>query len=218
MDFGLDCPSQDIRKKCILKNCFESIKLPQLTLSQALKELSSASFIKDEEQVQKIEQCPEEEITFDSPNNVKIENLILVKPELECEYQNAQVNAEISAKIEQFQCDKCVKKFNLKKDLVEHVFEEHRSGKKLVCEFCGKTFKWKGHLNLHVKITHQNIKDFTCYQCHILFGRKDKLTEHIETIHRNMNFTCCECNKSFRTRFDLNKHGKRVHQNIKDFA
>lgn len=99
------------------------------------------------------------------------------------------------------QCDYCLKKFNGKGNLVNHIFDHIE---KVPCKICKKGFS-KFRLIAHYRLQHLTEARFKCDLCDRKFKQKKKLKRHIVDVHRYGKFTCA-CRQKFITLDELFNH------------
>ena len=108
-----------------------------------------------------------------------------------------------------FQCSKCLKKFQSKFMLKRH-FVTHEDPK-FKCEYCDKAFKRQFHLTAHVGTAHENEglkKQFNCTKCGKVFNKNSNLKRHLK-VHESeeiKTFQCLLCDKSYHIQYHLERH------------
>ena len=75
-----------------------------------------------------------------------------------------------------YQCDKCQKQFDLKRNFMHHI-NSHLGIKPYHCDLCAKTFTQKSHLNTHMKI-HSGAKPYICHKCGKAFAVNSNFKKH----------------------------------------
>lgn len=139
----------------------------------------------------------------------------------------------------QFVCDLCGKRFNSKKYLQSHKYQQHgvlasgapvrKKAKKrepLICNLCGKTF-WSGTgLQTHLKVVHVGLFKFECQVCGKKIPSSTALKMHMLSRHKDdegtkrmvreegLRLWRCEvvaCSRTFMSKMSLDKHGEKVH-------
>ena len=122
-------------------------------------------------------------------------------------------------------CEWCEEKFDLRKNLKEHILSQHKekSKEKLQCSSCGKSFGKLFNLKLHEDVVHKGIKNWPdaceskCEICGKSCSTKNSLKRHIRTVHEKIkDFICTKCGKSFTEKGSLQLHDK-IHTGIRDF-
>ncbi|XP_069835723.1 uncharacterized protein [Dendropsophus ebraccatus] len=112
-------------------------------------------------------------------------------------------------------CELCIKSFNRKSHLVEHI-KTHTGEKPFICSECGDCFTLKGNLARHKRI-HSHERPFQCTDCGKRFFQKSDLVEH-QRIHTGEKpYPCIECGKRFIKKSALVKH-QRTHRTEKPFS
>ena len=94
--------------------------------------------------------------------------------------------------------DGCNAKFKERKHLNEHYNGKHL--RKHKCNICLKTFNNKNYLSNHIKQIHGNEKKHSCLYCDLIFSHKSNLKRHMDSIHNNhqrIKYQCKVCLKQF---------------------
>ena len=78
-----------------------------------------------------------------------------------------------------FTCHICQKKFNLKRNLMQHM-QRHEGVKPFACEECPKRFCTACELKYH-QLVHSDNRQFCCVLCNAQFKRKDSFKRHVKS-------------------------------------
>lgn len=120
-----------------------------------------------------------------------------------------------------YKCSECLKQFNTKEELVDHM--RVHSLKTVKCLECNREFTRKYHLERHMGQTGcmgQPRKVFDCRVCQKCFTRKDNLAEHLRIhagqVKKKKKLTCTYCDKEFQGLTLLNIH-VRTHTGEKPY-
>lgn len=141
----------------------------------------------------------------------------------------------VSVSENMFQCQYCLKKFDLETSLLTHL-ETYKDEEPFQCQFCGSKFDNKSDLSTHRRIhSMQNIAaiienrnatiglepeknpksllgQFECEFCEKIFGRELDLSRHVQMIHFGKNLLKCNlCESFFADKPKLILHKKRIH-------
>lgn len=117
-----------------------------------------------------------------------------------------------------WKCNLCTKRFDYRKQLVEHVTDNHKSEcpDKYVCSVCGRGFRKEPSYRHHME-THQD-KSFPCLECSKVYPTKLSLYIHIKFLHKKVDLITCEtCGRGFKTKTSLTKHINVVHKKMRRF-
>lgn len=117
-------------------------------------------------------------------------------------------------------CDVCDRKFNKKREIIQHMQEEHIS-REFICpeDECGKQFSllrsYRKHLHTHSPNSPE--AKWICEYCAKCFNTKYKLTLHSRS-HTNVRpYQCSQCPASFKQKTDLNSHLMSLHSDDRPF-
>lgn len=123
----------------------------------------------------------------------------------------------------QFNCDKCPRRFLNKPALLIHMKYSHKQKSSPVsqlpfkCDVCSKTFQFRCRLNSHARIHQiQTQKKFKCDQCNRFFNHHAKLSKHKRTVHTEQmeqSMHACEiCGKVYKYKHNLKRHVEFDHK------
>ena len=112
-----------------------------------------------------------------------------------------------------YDCDRCGKYFNDRKNLKVHIYNIHEGRRDYKCETCGKSFQTAQSKRKHVQIIHEGKSDFKCDLCNTgTFWSAGKLKQHIEIVHEGRkDYKCDFCGKSFSQSETLKRHIDSAH-------
>ena len=123
-------------------------------------------------------------------------------------------------------CESCGHKFTSTSSLEDHIEVQHNNASRFSCDECSATFSVKRSMLRHKREIHKSDKknwslvqsridlDFKCAVCMKVFKREDGLKRHMTLIHETDNkpeFDCLNCQKLFRLKSNLKKHEKMCH-------
>ena len=119
---------------------------------------------------------------------------------------------------ESFQCSKCEKVFNCKRNLTKHFGDVHTEKSRLPCTLCDKTFKDRITLRKHLSHIHKNSEQnkWQCDICQKYFANAGSFYTHKKT-HTDNSFQCPHCDQLITRKDHLKSHIMRVHEKIKAF-
>ncbi|CAG5000111.1 unnamed protein product [Parnassius apollo] len=112
-----------------------------------------------------------------------------------------------------FICDKCGKKFHLKKCLIDHL-QMHESRPPASCLQCDMSFSTGSKLKRHLKYKHmRDCRYYACMICKKRLGSLKEKWDHMWLEHqeRKIEVDCSLCNMKFRKISDLKQHVMKVH-------
>ena len=115
---------------------------------------------------------------------------------------------------ENYHCEFCEKKFELKYVLTEHIATVHQEKP---CNKCDKTFKkltsFREHQLEEHGIKHKSVEKSPCSVCGNEI-KKYQMKEHIRRFHepKENTFKCDKCDSVFNRKHTLFTHIKRVHE------
>ncbi len=116
------------------------------------------------------------------------------------------LNEQGSEHTNNYECDKCDKKFTTSHGLEVHSRRAHTSQQRpYECDLCHKHF---GHLISleHHRVTHQHERCFECNQCGKCFKRSSTLSTHLLIHSDTRPYPCQYCGKRFHQKSDMKKH------------
>ncbi len=117
-----------------------------------------------------------------------------------------------------YSCDKCDGQFENKRQLSQHVEEEHeekyQAFKGHPCNDCGQNFDTKAELTRHVKLEHDKKGGRRRRLCKICGLAVKNVTIHVKSLHPEaLMFKCDDCdNCHFTTKKELESHRRIVHK------
>ena len=124
----------------------------------------------------------------------------------------------VNAEERLFQCDQCLTKFTMKKNLKVHIEAVHNKERKYQCDQCLKKFNRKRTLNVHIEAVHNKEKTNHCNQCLKNFSRNYALSVHIQSVHnKEKPYECDQCLNKFGSKIGLSLHVKTVHNKERKF-
>ena len=68
-------------------------------------------------------------------------------------------------------------------ELTQHIKTEHKESKKFQCDVCMKSFQLKCNLKTHMKDVHLSTKPQKCCLCHFATNRRSNLKRHVKSKH-----------------------------------
>ena len=109
-------------------------------------------------------------------------------------------------------CHVCLKKFNRKDKLNDHV-RKHNSSDPISCHICKSEFSNRFNLKRHLSEFHkEGIEVFRCKSCDKYFSNQRNLNRHLKDQHEDeQQFKCSLCEKTFRIKNTLNRHVRITH-------
>ena len=113
-----------------------------------------------------------------------------------------------------YHCDKCNKKYSVRKNLRNHYESEHE-GKVYKCDQCSIVFKKNSQLKKHMYVAHSTDEKYACKVCGKRFG-SPKTRELHELSHKEPQFQCSICAKRLKSSYDLEAH-EMEHRGVKPF-
>ena len=130
---------------------------------------------------------------------------------------------EIIEMEEEFQCDNCDKKYESKRQYINH--KQYCKMEQVICEICSKSVK-RMLLKQHKQRKHmdKNDKRFKCDECPYATHIQNRLTMHICNVKKRYkmqmtgesdkekHFQCEHCGREYKTKKALYKH-KRYYNN-----
>ena len=117
----------------------------------------------------------------------------------------------LKAHMNDFSCDVCSKKFQVKKYLLLHM-KTHKNSLAVECNLCEKKYSSKTNLQKHVLVTHEKVK-YSCNFCNTEFSHKNTLKKHMTRYHVDDPLPCTQCDAVFVSNIDLKKHFNKTHLN-----
>ena len=109
-------------------------------------------------------------------------------------------------------CHVCLKKFNRKDKLNEHV-RKHSSSDAISCHICKSKFSNRFNMKRHLSEFHKDgIEVFRCKNCDKYFSNQRNLNRHLKDEHRDEEqFKCSLCEKTYNRKDTLNRHVRITH-------
>jgi hypothetical protein len=117
------------------------------------------------------------------------------------------LNKSIPQKL-QYCCEKCLKAFQTKYSLSNHIHREHLNIS-YDCKDCDKVFKTLASLRQH-NLGHGKSL-YQCEKCPKMYGRRSNLLQHIRTKHENLRYPCQDCDRVFTSKLGLKNHKTIIH-------
>lgn len=124
---------------------------------------------------------------------------------------------EVHNKLTQFNCSVCMKTFNRRSNLTEHMLI-HDQKYLAPCDVCGKSYRTKSALRLHQR-THTGEKPYNCDIClEKSYAYNTDLKRHKQRAHGviGSRFPCTKCGQMFYEPKFLNKHIHKYHRVTSD--
>ena len=110
-------------------------------------------------------------------------------------------------------CYVCMKKFENKYRLKDHIGIHDKQQNPYCCKICDKGFTTKYVYERHIMENHKAHKQtYDCAECDNKYTSERSLIRHIEAKHSEEICKCDVCDKCFARRDVLTKHRKFVHQ------
>lgn len=131
------------------------------------------------------------------------------------EIGNTDNDTKKPARVKQFECDKCEKKFYTNNLLRRHQ-TSHQEARPFSCEECQKGFRTSSELTIH-KAIHVEVKQYKCEFCGKEFRTKGCIKSHIKYHIGDKRHKCTECGRAFVKSADLKRH-MAGHRNEKKFV
>ena len=106
-----------------------------------------------------------------------------------------------------FMCQVCLKQFNRKSTLNDHMKVHDQKRLRYECNQCTETFSMLKSLRRHQKLHSNEFKVHQCHICKVEYLSKSNLKEHLQT-HETMRkeFKCEKCPKVFYAKRTLTRH------------
>ncbi|XP_065076226.1 uncharacterized protein LOC135699797 isoform X2 [Ochlerotatus camptorhynchus] len=115
-------------------------------------------------------------------------------------------------------CERCVKTFDSRELLMEHIRETHQGDpplKSCICQTCSKDLKTVTLLRIHILVVHMGIMPFVCQHCNAEFSTRHWLLKHLEKEHSEIAlYKCPSCDESFTTESRMTEHKDKVHAQL----
>lgn len=124
--------------------------------------------------------------------------------------------SRIPLNFQSLQCDLCATKFELRKNLLCHIREQHNRRRRIfTCPHCDKDFTRMSNLKQHASIKHSTLpmpSKNTCAKNIYISKKKEqeKQEKKGKKIHPKM--PCSICSKIYSGTFNLNRHIEKEHK------
>ena len=116
-------------------------------------------------------------------------------------YSNNMSSNNAIHSVRPYQCQECSKKFKRKELGQIHVKKCHP-----ICQECDKIFNSRKNLNQHINENHEN-KLYSCEQCEKAFRKQSNLRRHMISIHQGVgDLKCTACQQVFKRRDNMIRH------------
>ena len=109
-----------------------------------------------------------------------------------------------------FPCSECNSTFREKKNLQQHLKNQH-GFKKYKCNFCHFHSNDQSNMKNHEETVHEN-ELFTCDQCEYTTPRKEKLLRHLRSNHVEKNIKCELCLYVTDRIERMERHKEAIHE------
>ena len=134
--------------------------------------------------------------------------------------KNLKKHLKLHSNIRNYICKICNKSYKRSDHLKRHMITHDPEPNYYECEFCLKRFNLNYHLTSHLQNVHgqKKLKVYKCPDCELFFQKKSKLLLHQRDIH-NLVFEKIPCyypycNKSYISEQKLNDHIQKFHMNL----
>ena len=134
--------------------------------------------------------------------------------------KNLKKHLKLHSNIRNYICKICNKSYKRSDHLRRHMISHDPEPNYYECEFCLKRFNLNYHLTSHIQNVHEQtkLKVYKCPDCDLYFQKKSKLFLHQENYHNVVfeKISCYYpyCNKSYISEQKLNDHIQKFHMNI----
>ena len=160
-----------------------------------------------------------EENETKSGNNILPNQCELCGKILSCK-KNLKKHLKLHSNIRNYICKICNKSYKRSDHLKRHMITHDPEPNYYECEFCLKRFNLNYHLTSHLQNVHgqKKLKVYKCPDCDLFFQKKSKLFLHQKDFH-NLVFDKIPCyypycNRSYISEQKLNDHIRKYHMNI----
>ena len=109
-----------------------------------------------------------------------------------------------------FPCSECNSTFREKKNLQQHLKNQH-GFKKYKCNFCHFHSNDQSNMKNHEETVHEN-ELFTCDQCEYTTPTKDKLLRHLRSNHVEKKIKCELCEYATNRIERMERHKEAIHE------
>ena len=111
--------------------------------------------------------------------------------------QTVDIMTSYNAKRGTLRCKLCNLGFQLHKEFIKHMKEEHDDLNPYRCH-CGNAYKQRASLRNHVKWVHEKVIRFKCNICQMAFFKKSNHKKHMLTHGEERAFKCEYCGRGFK--------------------
>ncbi|BFF89785.1 zinc finger protein 664 [Drosophila madeirensis] len=149
---------------------------------------------------------------FDSATQLKLElekpivEQKLPKVALAVAKKEKRLTSEARKKLKEtrreLKCDLCIKQFQHKRNLEEHMKVHTNSH---ICPTCEQRFLFKTDLDLHISV-HSSERPYQCPLCMKSFATSQNITNHKCLLEEDRPFKCPHCPKAFVHNYYLKEH------------
>ena len=162
----------------------------------------------------------EENEILDVGETINIENKCSICGKILSCKKNMKKHYKLHSDIRNYVCKICNKSYKRSDHLKRHMILHDPEPNYFECDYCLKRFNLKYHLTAHLLNVHgkSNLKIYKCPDCDECFHKKSKLFLHQKKIHNlKVDKIPCYypyCNKSYISEQKLNYHIQHTHLNL----